>query len=64
PDDGGKPHLSYSMLSKLAVYGSRTKKLTGSRICDALVERFQWFQANDGDEKWKVVSDPYLFIRR
>ncbi|KAJ7476318.1 hypothetical protein B0H11DRAFT_1727353, partial [Mycena galericulata] len=58
PDDGARPQLSYTILSKLAIYASQDKRLTISGIYSALIQRFKWFQANTADNAgraWKVV---------
>ncbi|KAJ7490405.1 hypothetical protein B0H11DRAFT_1688310, partial [Mycena galericulata] len=53
PDDGGIPQLSYPVLLKLAIYGSRDKRLTIDGIYSTLIQRFRWFQDNKDNISWK-----------
>ncbi|KAJ7753958.1 hypothetical protein DFH07DRAFT_823762 [Mycena maculata] len=53
PPDGEKPFASLPTLVKLAIYGSPQKRLTLQGICDALIERFSWFEEHRRDEAWK-----------
>ncbi|KAJ7131773.1 fork head domain-containing protein [Mycena crocata] len=53
PPDGQKPFASIPTLVKLAIHGSRQKRLTLQGICDALIERFTWFNNHRQDDAWK-----------
>ncbi|KAJ7605816.1 hypothetical protein FB45DRAFT_691803, partial [Roridomyces roridus] len=53
PPDGQKPFASLPTLVKLAIHGSPERRLTLQGICDALVDRFEWFRVHRADEAWK-----------
>ncbi|KAJ7156165.1 hypothetical protein C8R46DRAFT_833623, partial [Mycena filopes] len=53
PPLGQKPFASLPTLVKLAIHGSKERRLTLAGICDALVGRFVWFREHRGDDAWK-----------
>nr|GAT48329.1 predicted protein [Mycena chlorophos] len=53
PPDGQKPFASLPTLIKLAIHGDPKKKLTLQGICEALVNRFAWFNEHQMDDAWK-----------
>lgn len=54
PPEGEKPNYPYPTLIKLAIHGSRNKRLTLQDIYQALEDRFEWYRANAEDKSWQV----------
>ncbi|KAI0091232.1 hypothetical protein BDY19DRAFT_886731, partial [Irpex rosettiformis] len=53
PPQGEKPNYPYPTLIKLAIHGSRNKRLTLQGIYHALEYRFEWYRENSEDTSWK-----------
>ncbi|KAJ7470753.1 hypothetical protein FB451DRAFT_1037323, partial [Mycena latifolia] len=53
PADGEKPSIPLPMLIKLAIYGSKEKRLTLQEIYGELAQRFQWFREHNHEQAWK-----------
>ncbi|KAI0750555.1 hypothetical protein BC629DRAFT_1290211, partial [Irpex lacteus] len=53
PPEGEKPNYPYPTLIKLAIHGSRNKRLTLQDIYQALEDRFEWYRANAEDKSWQ-----------
>jgi hypothetical protein len=58
PPDKQKPNQLYSDLIKLAILGSPNNSLTFQEICQALINRFEWYKDNSKETAWKVYSSP------
>lgn len=56
PGPAVRPDYVYTILIKLAIWGSPKKRLTLGEIYLAIEERFQWFRENTHDSSWKVGS--------
>ena len=54
PPPGQKPAYTYATLVKLAIYSSPQRRLTLSRIYNALEQRFSWFRECKNPNAWKV----------
>ena len=54
PPEGEKPNYPYPTLIKLAIHGSRNKRLTLQDIYAALEDRFDWYRDNADDKSWQV----------
>lgn len=54
PPGREKPAQTLPNLVKLAIFGSRKKKLTLQEIYRALIDRFDWFKDHDMELSWKV----------
>ncbi|KAJ7133528.1 hypothetical protein C8R44DRAFT_900091 [Mycena epipterygia] len=53
PADGSRPSMPLTILTKLAIYGTETKRLTLQGIFRELIGRFRWYNEHQNETKWK-----------
>jgi hypothetical protein len=54
PPEGERPNYPYPTLIKLAIHGSRHKRLALQEIYQAVMDRFEYYQKHKDDTSWKV----------